>query len=48
MSEKNLEFEKFDGAMRKMLSVSKSELQKREKRYQQKRARKKANLRKAK
>jgi hypothetical protein len=33
------EFQKFDGAMRKILSVSKEELEKREKNWQRKRKR---------
>lgn len=35
------EFQKFDTVMRKILTVSKTELQKREKQYQRKRERKK-------
>jgi hypothetical protein len=38
---KNLEFEKFDSAMRTILTVSKTELQKREKDWKRKKARKK-------
>jgi hypothetical protein len=38
----NQEFEKFDGAMRKILTVSYDELQRREKQWKQKRAKKKA------
>ena len=38
----NPEFEKFDTVMRRVLSVSHKELQKREKRYQKKRAKEKA------
>jgi hypothetical protein len=34
----NPEFEKFDGTMRKILTVSHKELRKREKKYQRKRA----------
>jgi hypothetical protein len=37
----NSEFLKFDATMRKILSVSKTELQKRERKYQAKRKRKK-------
>jgi hypothetical protein len=37
----NPEFEKFDAIVRKILSVPRKELQKREKRYQAKRKRKK-------
>jgi len=35
------EFKKFDGTVRKILAVSKEELQKREKQWHQKRAKKK-------
>jgi hypothetical protein len=38
MRTNNPEFDKFDGVMRKVLSVSHKELQKREKKYQRKRA----------
>lgn len=41
MSANNPEFEKFDGAMRTLLSVSKTELQKREKEWKRKKAKKK-------
>ena len=41
MTKDNQEFDKFDGVMRKILTVSKTELQKREKQYQRKRSRKK-------
>jgi hypothetical protein len=37
----NPEFEKFDGVMKKVLSVSHKELQRREKEWKRKRARKK-------
>lgn len=36
----NPEFEKFDAVVRKVLTVSKTELQKREKKYQRQRAKK--------
>jgi len=35
------EFEKFDGVVKKLLSVSRDELKKREKKWQKKRAKKK-------
>jgi hypothetical protein len=38
MTTKNPEFEKFDAVVGKLLSVSHKELQKREKKYQRKRA----------
>ena len=41
MKEEESEFQKFDGVMRKILTVSKAELQKREKQYQLKRGKKK-------
>ena len=40
------EFEKFDTVVRKVLSVSHNELQKREKKYQRQRTKKKAGMRK--
>jgi len=39
--ETHSEFKKFDDVMRKILAVSKAELQKREKQYQRKRAQRK-------
>lgn len=42
MNTDNTEFEKFDAVVRKVLSVSHKELQKREKQYQRKRAKEKA------
>jgi hypothetical protein len=41
MESNNPEFTKFDTVMRKILTVSKAELQKREKQYQRKRDKKK-------
>jgi hypothetical protein len=41
MSKTESEFDKFDNVVKKILSVSHQELQKREKQYQQKRAKKK-------
>lgn len=42
MPKEKTEFEKFDAVVGKLLSVSRKELQKREKRYQRKRAKLKA------
>jgi hypothetical protein len=41
MTSDNPEFDKFDAVVRKVLTVSKTELQKREKKYQRQRVKKK-------